>query len=46
MLTITNKNNSEDKEYKKKKTIFLSARIHPGETVGSFKIKGVIDYLT
>lgn len=29
----------------KKKIIFLSARIHPGETVGSFKIQGLIDFL-
>jgi murein tripeptide amidase MpaA len=25
--------------------IFLSGRIHPGETVGSYKIKGLIDFL-
>ena len=30
---------------RRKKVIFLSSRVHPGETVGSFKMRGVINFL-
>lgn len=30
----------------KRKGVFLSARVHPGESVGSWMMKGAIDFLT
>ncbi len=43
MLTVTSKNNLEN--LPKRKGVFLTARVHPGESVGSWMMKGVIDYL-
>jgi hypothetical protein len=34
------------KELQKKKAVVISSRVHPGETVGSWMMKGVIDFLT
>lgn len=44
MITVTSKNNLEN--LSKRKGVFLTARVHPGESVGSWMMKGVIDYLT
>ena len=44
MLTITSKNNLENMG--KRKGVFITSRVHPGESVGSWMMKGVIDYLT
>jgi cytosolic carboxypeptidase protein 2/3 len=44
MLTITSKNNLDN--LSKRKGVFITARVHPGESVGSWMMKGVIDYLT
>lgn len=44
LLTITSPGTRE--ELKKKKLIFLSARVHPGETVSSFIMEGIINFLT
>jgi len=44
MLTVTSKNNLENLH--KRKGVFLTSRVHPGESVGSWNMKGVIDYLT
>jgi len=44
MLTITSKNNLEN--LNKRKGVFLTARVHPGESVGSWMMKGAIDFLT
>ena len=41
-LTITNSHSP----IAQKRGIFLSARVHPGETVGSYVMKGVLDFLT
>jgi murein tripeptide amidase MpaA len=43
MVTITTK--SDAAELRQRKGIVLTARVHPGETVSSYIIKGVIDYL-
>jgi hypothetical protein len=44
MLTISSKDTNE-KKASTKKGIFLSARVHPGESNSSFIMKGVIDFL-
>ena len=41
-LTITN----SQSPISQKRGVFLSARVHPGETVGSYVMKGVLDFLT
>ena len=43
-LTITSKN--KDNKPHKRKSIVISARVHPGETVGSWMMQGVINFLT
>ena len=43
-LTITSASSPE--EIKKRKGVVISARVHPGETVGSWMMHGVIDFLT
>ena len=44
MLTITSRSNLEN--LPKRKGVVLSARVHPGESVGSWMMKGAIDFLT
>lgn len=43
-LTITSHDCSPE-VYEKKQGIVIMARVHPGETVGSFMMKGIIDFL-
>ncbi|OMJ87122.1 hypothetical protein SteCoe_11195 [Stentor coeruleus] len=43
-LTVTNPSTPE--EIKSRKGIVISARVHPGETVGSWMMKGVLDFIT
>lgn len=44
LLTITEKSSFE--ELQRKKAVVISSRVHPGETVGSWMMRGVIDFLT
>ena len=43
MLTITSKQNPENMH--KRKGVILTARVHPGESVGSWMMKGALDFL-
>ncbi|XP_043986164.1 cytosolic carboxypeptidase 6 isoform X1 [Gambusia affinis] len=43
LLTITNSENVRSE--KEKKLVFLTARVHPGESPASFVCQGVIDFL-
>eukprot|EP00111_Clytia_hemisphaerica_P022877 TCONS_00067323-protein len=45
LLTITTPTRCP-KQAKIKRTIVITARIHPGETIGSWMMKGLLDYLT
>ncbi|XP_074641861.1 cytosolic carboxypeptidase 6-like isoform X2 [Tubulanus polymorphus] len=43
LLTITNPQNTQTDA--KQKTVFITARVHPGETPSSFLCQGIIDFL-
>jgi cytosolic carboxypeptidase protein 2/3 len=46
-LTITSKRKgTAAPEINQRKGVIISARVHPGETVGSHMMKGVLDFLT
>jgi hypothetical protein len=46
-LTITSRKQGEPSNgIAKKKGVFLSARVHPGESNSSWMMKGIIDFLT
>ncbi|XP_065563760.1 cytosolic carboxypeptidase 6-like isoform X2 [Artemia franciscana] len=44
MITITNPRNLEQEDVKQK-TVFIIARLHPGESPTSFVAQGIIDFL-
>jgi murein tripeptide amidase MpaA len=43
VLTITSRQNPEN--IQQRKGVVLSARVHPGESVGSWMMKGALDFL-
>ena len=46
-VTITSRKNGDPSDDKvKKKGVFLSARVHPGESNSSWMMKGILEFLT
>ena len=45
-LTITTQDRNTNKHYATRPAVIIMARVHPGECVSSYMMKGVIDYLT
>jgi cytosolic carboxypeptidase protein 2/3 len=47
LITITSKDKDPKSEKAlSKKGVFISARVHPGESNGSWAMKGIVDFLT
>jgi cytosolic carboxypeptidase protein 2/3 len=44
-VTITSRS-SDIKEISERKGVCISARVHPGETVGSWMMQGLLDFIT
>ena len=44
VFTITSRDNVEN--FAQRKSIFITGRVHPGETVGSWMMRGVMFFLT
>ena len=43
-LTVTSRERKDN--YAKRKCVVISARVHPGETVGSWMMRGVLKFIT
>ena len=46
LVSITSRSKGEEDPKNKRKCVFLTARVHPGETVGSWMMRGLINFLT
>jgi len=44
VLTVTSKENIDN--FSKRKAVVLTARVHPGETVGSWMMRGLLFFIT
>lgn len=44
LVTITSKDNLED--FNRRKAVILTARVHPGETMSSWMMRGILFFLT
>ena len=45
-LVITDYKDGKNEEKKEKKTIMITSRVHPGESMASYMMEYIIDYLT